>query len=458
MSNVPVVDLSTFTIRAKVKMGTAEESFLPLYRALQKELGLDESLKPFEGGGWNYLNDKAKGALDGRLGVLRVEKKKRGGQSFDAVVVRYVALRGEELVAWSSDLSLEFPHAPMGVSFHDAYGVPVALSDEVRAKVKALAGPKVKKPKEAPQPVLVEESPVRAATLSADGTLLVSSAQKGTVSVWRASNGSPAMRVRVSTATRTVWAMALSPDGSQLAAGTSGFRVWNVPSGDLAATVDLPANATLQGLAWTSHGIVAVSDTYAARKADAVTLWDVDTGAKRAGWTLADASGVRAHGHRAVVLAAGAVMVVDAKTATAARFDVPEGVFGVDLCDRGVWVARERSLTLHDAESFAPIVTHALDHRASWFASDGAGETVVMSRFDVVEPDGTYSTRVMVHDATTWAERASWRPSGGVKGVTRPELMGLAMSDDGTRIGAGGGWNLWLWDATGAELVTPREG
>lgn len=161
-------------------------------------------------------------------------------------------------------------------------------------------------------------APIRALSLSADGTLLVSGSADNTIKIWDMSNGkllktlkghtAPVTSVAISRDGKTVisgsedstikiwdvptavlrhtltehsdkvYAVALSPDGKAIASGSQDFTVklWNAETGELVRTLSQPAGHrnAVSAVAISPDGKQVVSGSWEKN----VKLWDLQTG------------------------------------------------------------------------------------------------------------------------------------------------------------------------------------
>jgi WD40 repeat protein len=111
---------------------------------------------------------------------------------------------------------------------------------------------------------------VRDVAWSADGVLMASAGQDGTVRVWNAETLLPAVTLQTGPARAVKW----SPDGRRLATGSESgvLQIWQAPRGELLHTARI--QTTISSVSWSPDGSrVAVGGINGL-----TTLWDADTG------------------------------------------------------------------------------------------------------------------------------------------------------------------------------------
>ena len=294
-----------------------------------------------------------------------------------------------------------------------------------------------------------QNAKITTVAVSPDGTWLASGSSDGTIRILDAAFGQ--QRTVLTGHGAPVWAVAVSPDGSWLASGSSDrtVRMWDAASGQQQAVLTghdgrVTAVAAAPNGSWLASG---GSD-------GTVRIWDAVTGQQRAVLT--------GHGRRSVWAVAvspdGSWLASGGSDGTVRIWDAVTG-------------QQRAVLTGHDS----PVWAVAVAPDGSWLASGGSFDQEVRI-WDAV----TGQQRVVLtgHEAPVWAVAVSpdgsWLVSGGsdgtvriwdvITGLQREALTGhdekvttVAVSPDGSWLASGSSdGTVRIWDTvSGQQQAAP---
>jgi WD40 repeat protein len=305
------------------------------------------------------------------------------------------------------------------------------------------------------QHTLAHPAEVSSAIFLPGGKQVVSVSHDGQVRLWNVETGKLDATLSPPEPRSAACAVAVSRDGKQLASGNfSRIHLWDLPSGDLAATLD-GHQGLVQGLAFGKEGKRLVSSSWD----QTVRVWDVARRQALQTLTL-PASGSEPTGpitafafcpERSLIAAAtgGATVELRASAdgAVVRRLEAHADVVrAVGFSPGGKWLATagaDNKIHVWNLDSGESEVT--LPHHA------GAVHAIAWSPDRTRLISGSSDQTVRVFDTKTWKELAT------LEGHTA-SVLGVAMLPDGRAVSAGEDSIVRIWDIAAKKQVAALEG